>query len=207
MRLIRDRGARLPAGVRIAADWILTIALAVTAVLVFEAEVAKPYTIPSESMEPTLLCGKPGLGCTARFSDRIVACEICNRFGSPSRGQIIVFKAPPLAATRCGAGGTYVKRLIGLPGETVHEDAHGFIWIDDHKLSESYVQPSRRLQDVQNNPTFHNHTWHVPKGEYFFLGDNRGESCDSRMWGAVPAANLIGPVILTYWPLGRLGVA
>ena len=188
-------------------DWLLTIGLAVAAVLVFEAEVAKPYTIPSESMEPTLLCGKPGLGCTAHFSDRIVACEICNRFESPSRGQIIVFKAPALAAVRCGSAGTYVKRLIGLPGETVHEDGHGFIWIDGRKLPEPYIQPDRRLQDVQNNPTFRDRTWHVPKGAYFFLGDNRGESCDSRTWGAVPGASLIGPVILTYWPLGRLGVA
>ncbi len=207
MELTPDRKGRLPAGLRLTLDWVVTIAVAVAAVLVFEAEVAKPYTIPSESMEPTLQCGKPGLGCTAHFSDRIVACEICNRFESPRRGQIIVFKAPPLAATRCGSGGTYVKRLIGLPGETVHEDGSGFIWIGGHKLAEPYIQSQRRRQDVANNPSYRDRTWHVPKGEYFFLGDNRGESCDSRVWGAVPASNLVGPVILTYWPLGRIGIA
>jgi signal peptidase I len=188
-------------------DWALTIAVAVAAVLVFEAEVAKPYTIPTESMEPTLLCAKPATGCTAHFSDRIVACEICMRFESPRRGQIIVFKAPPAAVTRCGSGGAYVKRLIGLPGETIHEDAHGFIYVDGKRLSEPYIQPARRAQDVADNPSFRDQTWKVPKGEYFFLGDNRGQSCDSRLWGSVPAANLIGPVILTYWPPNRVGVA
>jgi len=207
VNVIGKRASRLPKGARTALDWALTIAIAVAAVLVFEAEVAKPFTVPSESMEPTLLCGKPGLGCTAHFSDRIVACEICSRFEPPRRDQIIVFRAPALAATRCGSGGTYVKRLIGLPGETVREDAQGFIWIDGKKLTEPYVQPQRRREDVENNPSYRNQTWDVPKGEYFFLGDNRGESCDSRAWGSVPASSLIGPVILTYWPLGRLGVA
>src|SRR5438876_3467427 len=104
-------------------DWLLTIAAAVAVVLVFEAEVAKPYRIPSASMEPTLHCARPANGCEARFSDRVVACRICFRFASPHRGQIVVFRAPEAAAQACPAGGTFVKRLIGLPGETVHEDA------------------------------------------------------------------------------------
>ncbi len=98
-----------------------------------------------------------------------------------------------------------MKRLIGLPGDTVYEDKQGFIWINGKKLDEPYVQPQRRLEDARNND-YSGRTWHVPKGDYFFMGDNRGESCDSRRWGAVPRGNLIGKVIATYWPPSRISV-
>jgi signal peptidase I len=178
-------------------QWILTIAAAVAVVLAVEAEVAKPFRVPSASMEPTLHCARPADGCDARFSDRVIACEICFRFSSPHRGQIVVFHAP---ATACGTGGVFVKRLIGMPGDTVAEDAHGFIWIDGRPLREPYVPAVARLRDN----TYRGHVWHVPAGAFFMLGDNRGDSCDSRSWGAVPRGNLIGPVVMRYWPPGRL---
>lgn len=192
--------SRVPAPWRKVLDWVLTIGIAVAIVLVFEAEVAKPYRIPSESMEPTLHCARPAVGCQARFSDRVIACELCYRLSDPERGQIVVFNAPAAAAAKCGAAGTYVKRLIGLPGETVHEDARGHIWIDGKELEEPYVTATARAQDL----TYRNHTWHVPRGSYFMLGDNRGSSCDSRTWGAVPRASLVGPVVMAYWPPTRL---
>jgi signal peptidase I len=184
------------------ADWAVTILVAVTVVLVFEAEVAKPLRIPTSSMEPTLHCARPSAGCEARFSDRVIACELCYRLGSPKRGQIVVFHTPPAAAARCGAGGLYVKRLIGLPGETVHEDEHGFLWVDGRRLDEPYITASARAGD-----TMRGRSWQVPQGEYFMLGDNRGGSCDSRTWGAVPRSNLVGPVVATYWPPTRLSVS
>jgi signal peptidase I len=183
-------------------DWLLTIAAAVAVVLVFEAEVAKPYRVPSASMEPTLHCARPADGCEARFSDRVIACEVCYRFGSPHREQIVVFHSPPKAATHCapGGGGTFVKRLIGLPGDTVHEDENGFIWIDGSRLAEPYVAADARRSDSHRDQT-----WQVPPGHYFFLGDNRSGSCDSRIWGSVPRSNLIGPVLVRYWPPTRVG--
>jgi signal peptidase I len=200
---------RLPDPWRRVVDWVLTLAVAVGFVLAFEAEVAKPFRIPSSSMEGTLLCARPGAGCTGSMSDRVLVNRLAYDFGSPQRGQIVVFKAPP-GANSCqpgDAGTTFVKRLIGLPGETVREDGHGFIWIRKAgastwtRLGEPYVSAQRRVDDQQH----FDHTWKtVPQGEYFMLGDNRGDSCDSRTWGPVPRANLIGPVILTYWPPGRI---
>jgi signal peptidase I len=111
-----------------------------------------------------------------------------------------VFKTPPDAQQKCGAGGTFVKRLIGLPGETVQErlfEGKGYIFIDGRRLIEPYVQPDRR--DSRTG------TWRVPRGEYFFMGDNRAQSCDSREWGAVPRKNIIGEVFAVYWPPNRIG--
>ena len=185
---------------RSALDWIITIAVAVAVVLAVETEVAKPFRIPSASMEPTLLCAKPGDGCVARFSDRVIACRLCYRLGTPHRGQIVVFRTPPAAAAACSEGGTYVKRLIGMPGDTIHEDRNAAIWIDGRRLAEPYISAGARAQDTM----YRGKTWRVPQGDYFFLGDNRGNSCDSRSWGAVPRSNLIGPVVATYWPPLRI---
>jgi signal peptidase I len=156
-------------------------------------------------MEPTLHCKAPGDGgCLGATSDRILACRICYDFSSPKRGDIVVFNSPPKAAIACDTGGVYVKRLIGLAGDTVFEDKHGFIWVNGQKLNEPYVTNVHQ-QDIENNPSFLGKTWHVPNGEYMFMGDNRGDSCDSRAWGFVPRGNLIGKVIATYWPLSRVG--
>jgi signal peptidase I len=196
----------LPKAWRVTIDWLVTIVGAILIVLAIKQWVINPYRIPSSSMEPTLHCARPGLGCEASFSDRVLACRFCYDLWSPKRGDIIVFKTPPDAAIQCGAGGTFVKRLIGLPGDTVFEDRHGFIWIDGKKLTEPYVKTDRRLQDVEQNPEYRGHTWKVAKGRYFFMGDNRGESCDSRKWGSVPRGNLIGKVIATYWPPSRISI-
>jgi signal peptidase I len=194
-----DRMTRgLPRQWRIAIDWAVTIIGAILIVLALKQWIVNPYRIPSSSMEPTLHCarsaGSPG--CEAHFSDRVLACRICLDFSSPSRGDIIVFKTPPEAAVKCGEGGTFVKRLIGLPGETVTEK-NGYVFIDGKALKETYVQKDRR-----DNRTGR---WPVPKGQYFFMGDNRAQSCDSREWGSVPRGNLIGDVFFVYWPPNRIG--
>jgi signal peptidase I len=189
--------SRLPQPWRTVLDWLVTIAFAIAFILIFEAEVAKPFRIPSSSMEPTLHCAKPGDWCLGSVDDRVIANRLAYVFGSPKRGQLVVFKAPP-AAARCGGGDggtTFVKRLIGLPGEQVSERS-GRIFIDGKPLEEPYIDPS--LRDLESG------TWHVPAGQYFFLGDDRSHSCDSRTWHSVPRSSLIGPVVLTYWPPDRI---
>ena len=195
----------LPHGWRVALDWIVTIAGAVAIVLAIKAWVVNPYRIPSSSMEPTLHCARPGNGCESSTSDRVLANRFIYHFRDPKRGEIVVFHTPPLAQAECGAGGTFVKRLIGLPGD-VWEERSGYVYIDGKKLNERYVHADRRdtdtltLADIPPKGTY----TRIPKNMYLMMGDNRSSSCDSRKWGLVPRKNLIGEVFATYWPPSRI---
>jgi signal peptidase I len=200
MKIVIDPLTRgLPSGYRVTIEWLATIAFALAVVGGAKAWVASPYRIPSSSMEPTLHCARPADGCEARFSDRVIAARFIYLVRDPRRGEVIVFHVPEAATRVCaGAGDVFVKRLIGLPGETVSVDTNGTVRIDGKLLNDTYVKPNRR-----GGPSG---SWHVPKGEYFFMGDNRDRSCDSRAWGSVPRHNLIGPLVVTYWPPDRVSV-
>jgi len=195
----------LPHGWRVAIDWVVTIVGAVAIVLAIKAWVVNPYRIPSSSMEPTLHCAQPAQGCEAGTSDRVLANRFIYHFRDPKRGEIVVFKTPPLAKQECGSEGTFVKRLIGLPGE-VWEERGGVVYINGKKLIEPYIQAKRRdsqtigLADLPP----HAKNTRIPAGYYLMMGDNRNSSCDSRRWGLVPRKNLIGKVFATYWPPGRI---
>jgi signal peptidase I len=188
---------RLPRPVRIAVDWLATLGIAAAIVLVLETEVAKPYRIPTSSMEPTLHCAAPAPGCLGKTSDRVLAASIVYDVRSPARGDVVVFTAPKRAKSICAEGGTFVKRIVGLPGEVVSE-RRGFVYVDGKRLVEPYVDPSRRDRTTKTWPR-------DGKSQYFVMGDNRAASCDSREWGTVPRKNMIGPVIGLYWPFQRMG--
>ena len=187
----------LPAPWDTIVDWVVTIAIAVAAVLAIKTWVVNPYRIPSSSMEPTLHCAEPAAGCQAGSSDRVLANRFIYRFRDPSRGDIVVFDTPERAVRRCGAGGTFVKRLVGLPGERI-SSVQGVVYIDGKPLDEPYVNGGPPGPDFRERV--------LGADEYFMLGDNRGQSCDSRKWGPVTREDLIGPVFAIYWPLTRLGL-
>jgi signal peptidase I len=191
---------RLPKRLRIVVDWVVTIVGAVAIVLAIKAWVVNPYRIPSSSMEPTLHCARPATGCEARFSDRVLANRFIYHFRDPKRGEIVVFKTTPAVFRKCNAGGTFVKRIVGLPGETVELRVirgREYTYINGRKLEEPYVRPDRRGFGPEKK-------YNVPEGQYFLMGDNRASSCDSRQWGGMPRDNILGKVFLTYWPPQRI---
>jgi signal peptidase I len=205
---LREMGrfSSLPGPVRTVLDTVITLAIAVAIAWLGQAFVVKPYRVPSPSMVPTL---EPG--------DRVLADRVTLDFQSPSRGEIIVFHPPHCKAghndssgvctspgldLRDGlAGTTFVKRVIGLPGETVWARG-GHVFVKDKgkkavRLNEPYThgQATTNLQKQT-----------IPKGYYLMLGDNRSISEDSRIWGVEPRDGMIGIARVRYWPLGRLGI-
>ena len=169
--------------------------------LAIKAWVVNPYRIPSSSMEPTLHCARPGQGCQAARSDRVLANRFVYHFSDPERGDIVVFETTPEADRICpGPGGVFVKRLIGLPGDELEvrgeETESTQLYVNGVAVSEPY------LFGGEVGEPFGPVT--VPEDQFFMMGDNRWQSCDSREWGPVPRGNLIGPVFSLYWPPIRI---
>jgi signal peptidase I len=196
----------LPTPVRTVIDTVITLAVAVAIAWLGQAFVVKPYRVPTPSMVPTL---EPG--------DRVLADRLSLDFSSPGRGEIIVFHPPhckaghndstgvctsPQLGLRQGlAGTTFVKRVIGLPGETVWEK-NGHVWVKDKgKKPVELNEPYTHGQPTDNLPR-----QTIPSGYYLMLGDNRRVSEDSRIWGLEPRDGMIGIARVRYWPLGRLGI-
>jgi len=176
---------------------ILIVALAVAFVL--QAFVVKPYRIPSPSMVPTL---DPG--------DRVLVARFYYHLTSPARGDIAVFKYP------LDRHIIFIKRIIGRPGDTLSlRDGH--VYVNGVRLNEPYVakvdgrpvptEPGAPIAgSTMTEPWSLNHPYTVPAHHYFMMGDNRLDSDDSRVWGPVPAGDLIGRAFLIYWPLSRIGL-
>jgi signal peptidase I len=148
------------------------------------------YRISTSAMEPTLHCAKPRPGCQADAADVVVLEEPAEDI---ARGDVVAFEARPLAEQQCWGprgrrppGGMFIKRVIGLPGES-WEQRNGEVFIDGRKLEELYVLSSlRELRSYQRVS--------ISSG-YFVMGDNRLHSCDSRVWGPVAVESIRGRVV------------
>jgi signal peptidase I len=167
------------------------------AILLLATGTVKTYRAVSTSMTPALECARPAPGCESDASDRF---SVLTRFRSFDRADIVVFQTPSRARAECGAGGTFVQRIIGLPGEAVQIRLRGgaaYVYIDGVELEEPYIEQDRR--DIGPEKRFR-----VPEGHYFVMGDNRARTCDSRVYGSVPVDDVVGEVTLTYWPPSRI---
>jgi signal peptidase I len=185
-------------------ELLVTIAVAVGLALLIQAFIVKPYRIPSPSMVPTLAVGQ-----------RVLTNRLINH---PSVGDIVVFHPPAGADPStpiCGnpnQGGsgpqpcglptpqmssqTFIKRVVGGPGDSI-AIIHGHVYRNGRRENDPYIAPC----DSCNYPK----PVVVPPGDYFMMGDNRGESDDSRFWGPVPDKWVIGVAFFTYWPPDRIG--
>jgi signal peptidase I len=178
------------------ARWIREIVvIAVVAVLLavlLRTFVIQTFFIPSGSMEPTLQIG-----------DRILVDKLAYHLHSVHRGDIVVFSRPP--AEDCGGPevNDLVKRVIGLPGDTVSLSGR-HVYIDGKRLDESWLPGADQgVTQVMGNPPYDlAHPYRVPAGEYYVMGDNRTDSCDSRYWGPITKSLIVGKVDVRVWPIG-----
>ena len=173
------------------------VVFALVIAFVLRTFVVATYSIPSGSMEPTLQIG-----------DRIVVDKLSYHLHGVDRGNIIVFATPPNEACAGPPVPDLVKRIIGLPGETVSLSA-GRVYINGHVLFEPWLPPATRTQTFpggDNEPYSLHNPYRVPAGDVYVMGDNRTDSCDSRYWGTVPESAIVGKVDLRIWPLSRARV-
>lgn len=159
-----------------------TIGLSIVLALGIRTFVAEARYIPSGSMLPTL-----------EINDRLIIDKLGYKFQNPDRGDVVVFS--PTDQLKSQYKDAFIKRIIGLPGETV-EVRDGLVFVDGQPLAEKYI-----AEEPQYN-------WGpevVPEDSYLVLGDNRNNSYDSHYWGYVPRDHIIGRAIVRFWPPNRVG--
>jgi signal peptidase I len=193
-------------------ELVVIVATALGLALLIQAFVVKPYRIPSGSMLPTL-----------HINQRVLVDRIGTHFSSPHVGDIIVFH-PPKNYSECAdpaegdssasqTGGkacdvaqstpsseTFIKRVVGLPGDQLRI-INGHVYRNGKREQDAYTIACGDAASC-NFPG----TITIPKGDYYMMGDNRPDSEDSRFWGPVPKAWIIGKAFFTYWPPDRIGI-
>ncbi len=188
-------------------ETVETVVFVVVAVILIRFFVGELRWIPSGSMRPTLI-----------EKDRLFVEKISHWFRAPQRGDVIVFYPPdvnlsykplPLLARYTGIfckDIAYIKRVIGLPGDTleVKVDKSGSyaVYINGEKLNEPYIQSEKDWTTCSEKVNCGPIT--IPEGEYFMMGDNRGNSQDSRYWGTMSKNRIIGRSAFIFWPLKRI---
>jgi signal peptidase I len=170
---------------RVLAETAITILTAILLAGLARAFVFQTFWIPSSSMVPTLAVG-----------DRIAVQKAFFSPGDVREGDIVVFSHPPL--DRCSAPqDDLVKRVIALPGQSIYS-AGDTIYVNGRPLAEPYLPASDPLGPPIPNATSQ-HPYRVPSGEFYVMGDNRADSCDSRFWGPITGSSIIGRVVLAWW--------
>ncbi|XTZ10179.1 MAG: signal peptidase I [cyanobacterium endosymbiont of Rhopalodia yunnanensis] len=165
-------------------EGIKTIATAAILAFGIRAFVAEARYIPSSSMEPTL-----------QVNDRLIIEKVSYHFQEPKRGDVVVFN-PTKALQEKDFRDAFIKRVIGLPGETI-EVKTGKVYVDGQVIKEKYIS---------EDPNYDYGPVTVPEKQYLVLGDNRNNSYDSHYWGHVPKEKIIGKAFVRFWPFNRLGI-
>jgi signal peptidase I len=170
-----------------------TLVLTVVIFLGIQTFVAQPYKVQQTSMENTLLP-----------EQYVLVDKLTPRWSPYTRGDIVVFDPPESWAS--GGGVPFIKRVIGLPNDTV-ELKGGRVYVNDVALDEPYLYPKDGGDAEPPEPTAGGASeWIVPAGELFVMGDHRQDSADSRTFGPIEIPHVIGRAWLRYWPFDTFGV-
>ncbi|KGX93186.1 signal peptidase I [Pontibacillus halophilus JSM 076056 = DSM 19796] len=174
-------------------DWIKAIGIAALLAIVIRMFVFAPIVVDGPSMLPTLENG-----------DHMIVNKLSYTFGDPERFDVVVFHATE--------NKDYIKRVIGLPGEHV-EYVEDTLYVNGQAVNEPYISEQINALPKGNKYTFDFNLEElpggyeeIPDGHVLVLGDNRGNSTDSRMLGLIEVEELVGETSFTYWPLGRIGI-
>ena len=167
-------------------DFLQSIVVVMSIMVMIYLFVMSPQEIKGASMEPS-------------FFDKeyILTNKILFKLRDPVRGDVIIFKSPANPEI------DYIKRVIGLPGDTVALKQNA-IFVNDVKIEEPYLSPGITI--FGGSYLGENQEVVIPPGKYFVLGDNRPHSADSREFGPIPKEDFIGKAFLRYWPFTRFGV-
>jgi signal peptidase I len=177
---------------------VVVVLVAVLVAVLLRAFVVQTFYIPSGSMEPTLQIG-----------DRILVNKLSYHLHGVDRGDIVVFSRPP--AEDCGGPevNDLVKRVIGLPGDVLSLSSNHDIYVDGKRLDETWLPSAEQgntFPGPGNNRFNLAHSYRVPANNYFVMGDNRTDSCDSRYWGPITKSLIVGKVDVRVWPISSLNI-
>ena len=186
-------GSSKGGGYRWVIEWAVILMAVLLCTVLLRTYVIQSFYIPSPSMVPTLQVG-----------DRIMVNKLSYDFHGVHRGDIVVFKRPPLEMQDFP---DLVKRVIGLPGETI-STKDGHVYIDGKLLAEPWLPPgpssyTGALPDDQYEQYNMPGPVKIPAGEYFVMGDNRTDSEDSRYFGPIPKSLIVGRAMAVVWPLSQ----
>jgi signal peptidase I len=185
--VVGPRHAKAPGRNRWIVEWALVLLAALGLAFLLRTFVIQTYSIPSVSMVPTLMVG-----------DRILVDKLSYDFHPVHRGDVVVFATPPKEIPILNVK-DLVKRVIGLPGETISSGPHGEVFINGTRIDQPWLTASARADP---GPPIVKEK--IPKGQIFVMGDNRGSSDDSRYFGTVPESLIVGRAVLGFWPLSRI---
>lgn len=204
---LKDRYNKFGEAHPVIKEWFETVVFVLVMVIIIRYFLCEIRWIPSGSMRPTLLEG-----------DRIVVERVSHFFSKPKRGDILVFYPPfvkpnrsliGILARRTGIGCrdvAFIKRVVGMPGDKIeikqYPDGRNAVIINGEALKEDYILSE--YDSIPCSPNMYCGPMIVPEGKYFMMGDNRGNSEDSRFWGFLPESRIVGRACCVFWPLNRI---
>jgi signal peptidase I len=179
-----ESGEPRRSGVRSAVEWVVIVAAALLTALLIKTFLLQAFYIPSDSMNPTLV-----------VHDRVLVNKLSYHFHDVHRGDIVVFKRPP--GEDDPRIKDLIKRVVALPGDTV-EGRDGQILIDGRALTEPYIPKGTLTSDFPAQK--------IAKGKYWVMGDNRGNSKDSRVFGPIAKSLIVGRAFIRVWPISKISL-
>jgi signal peptidase I len=183
---VQHGSRRRRSSTRNAIEWVAVVVGAIVVALLVKTFLVQAFRIPSESMDPTLIKG-----------DRVLVNKLSYRLHDVNRGDVVVFERPDSLPGGPDDPKDLIKRVIGLPGDTVYA-RDGTVYVNDRPLEEPYLPDGTATVNMDQPIT-------VPEGDVWVMGDNRGNSQDSRVFGAIPETSIVGRAFLLMWPLNRFG--